>query len=431
MTFSDTTSRETGTGVLAGLRDVRAEQRRLEAEEIRLAVTYAAFNSAESIHPATVMLPGTERVLRLAGDGAPEVAEFAVVELAAALGRGQDYTRAWLGGCLELVHRLPILWGRVQSGQVAGWQALRIAGRTHALPPAGASWVDVQVAPVAGKIGPAALDALEDRRVDITLEHILDGGTATAHVAGVLDAADALDLEAAITGLAEQLAELGSKDSLDVRRAKALGELARGHHTLPLAQSDGDGEPQAPSTARPHRQVVLHVHLAEAALHGIGHGIATLETVHGVRDLPVTVEQIQDWCAGAQVTVKPVLDLAQRLECNGYTPSDVLREQVVALTPRCAHPYCERPARSADIDHNEAHADGGPTASDNLAPLCRLHHRAKTHGGWTYTTLAPGEHLWRSRTGMWFHVGPDGTTALPDHDTASPETGPPRPRPRP
>ena len=29
-----------------------------------------------------------------------------------------------------------------------------------------------------------------------------------------------------------------------------------------------------------------------------------------------------------------------------------------------------------------AYDDGGPTCSCNLVPLCRYHHRLKTHGGW-------------------------------------------------
>ena len=49
---------------------------------------------------------------------------------------------------------------------------------------------------------------------------------------GELDLADALDLEQAVAGLAAQLKDLGSTDSLNVRRAAAVGELAR--HQLAL-----------------------------------------------------------------------------------------------------------------------------------------------------------------------------------------------------
>jgi hypothetical protein len=75
-------------------------------------------------------------------------------------------------------------------------------------------------------------------------------------------------------------------------------------------------------------------------------------------------------------------------------------------------PHCTRPARTADLDHIQPYDAGGPTASDNLASLCRLHHRIKTHGGWTYTMLDPGVFLWRSPYGYRYLVDPHGTDDL-------------------
>jgi len=90
------------------------------------------------------------------------------------------------------------------------------------------------------------------------------------------------------------------------------------------------------------------------------------------------------------------------------------------------HPWCHRPARRCDLDHLDPYVDrdqGGPpgqTSTDNLAPLCRLHHRMKTHGGWTYTMVEPGVFLWTS---------PHGHTWLRDHtgttDLTPPTVDPP------
>ena len=65
-----------------------------------------------------------------------------------------------------------------------------------------------------------------------------------------------------------------------------------------------------------------------------------------------------------------------------------------------------------DADHIEPWTDpdtGGPpgqtdlqTTSDNIAKLCRHHHRAKTFAGWTYTQLYPGVFLWTSPHGLRF-----------------------------
>jgi len=42
-------------------------------------------------------------------------------------------------------------------------------------------------------------------------------------------------------------------------------------------------------------------------------------------------------------------------------------------------------------------------------PLCRRHHRAKTHAGWTYTPLERGSYLWRSPHGYQFLRDHHGT----------------------
>jgi hypothetical protein len=340
-----------------------------------------------------------------------------------------------------------LTWRATRTGQVAAWRALRIAEHTMPLPAEGAAWVDAQVAPFAGRVGPIVLErlvdeaivrfdpetaahqaaqALETRHATITLEHALTelgaGVVATGHLDAVLDAADALDLDTALADLAADLAAAGDTDPLDVRRAKALGLLARGQSpTISTTSTTSDGSERSSTAAiEPRRrQVVLHVHLAQAALHGFGDGIATLHRPSGQPLGPVTLEQVYDWChqPEAHITVRPVLDLAELITCPGYQPSPRLREQVTAITPTCAFPYCDKPAENLDLDHITPYADGGHTDSEGLAPLCRAHHRAKTHGRWSYQRLNPGEYLWTS---------PHHHQWITDHHGTRPvSTGPP------
>ncbi len=105
----------------------------------------------------------------------------------------------------------------------------------------------------------------------------------------------------------------------------------------------------------------------------------------------LTADQIAAWCGRPDVTVvvKPVIDLRQRLETAGYQPTDRIRDHVIARDRTCVFPWCGRNARRCDLDHivpfDHQHPDrGGPTATDNLAPLCRRHHRLKTKGRWHY-----------------------------------------------
>ena len=56
-----------------------------------------------------------ERAIAIAGVGTPEVAEFAVMELAAALRLSHEAALALVGDVLDLAHRLPRTWGLVKE----------------------------------------------------------------------------------------------------------------------------------------------------------------------------------------------------------------------------------------------------------------------------------------------------------------------------
>ncbi len=67
------------------------------------------------------------------------------------------------------------------------------------------------------------------------------------------------------------------------------------------------------------------------------------------------------------------------------------------------------------------YSEGGPTSSDNIAPLCRRHHRLKTHhSGWGYTVLEPGSYLWHSPHGYQFLRDHRGTTDVTRDRTSHP-----------
>lgn len=70
-----------------------------------------------------------------------------------------------------------------------------------------------------------------------------------------------------------------------------------------------------------------------------------------------------------------VLDYAKL----GYHPDDAQRLAVQLRDRVCQAPGCIRSARSCDLDHRVAYPEG-PTSAQNLHPLCRRHHRMKSHG---------------------------------------------------
>jgi hypothetical protein len=105
-----------------------------------------------------------------------------------------------------------------------------------------------------------------------------------------------------------------------------------------------------------------------------------------------------------------VLDLARTNAVDQHDPPSWMRELVILRDRTCVFPYCDKSARDGDIDHIEAYVemdDGGPpgqTRPDNLAALCRRHHRAKTFRDWSYVRNEDGTYTWTGPGGHRFTV---------------------------
>jgi hypothetical protein len=402
--------------ILSFVRDRRTAEMRAQADLLQATVAWAAMHSTETLaHAAT--LPGCEGELAVAGDGAPLVAEFAVYELAAAMGMSSDAGAVYVGDALELAHRLPKLYALVRALVLPVWKARRIAQSTKDLPADGAAYVDTQLAAYAHKISFAQLDrsietaratydpdeaekrriaAFDRRHLDIETHQVSFTGCVEVH--GTLDLADALDLDDALNQRAAELADLDV--SHDVRRSLAMGDLARGQLSIKLNTE----QPDRPDRQVKARQVVLHVHLHDAA-------IARIENTR----TPISVEQVKGWCTNphTQVIIKPILDLAGHTHVDAYEFPTAIKERQTLLQHTCVFPHCRRPARRTDCDHIEEAARGGPTCDCNAAPLCRRHHRLKTHSRWHYDKLDATTFRWRSPTGLAYLRDHTGTTPLP------------------
>jgi len=413
--------------LLASIRDrqsVIADQQIATLREIAAwAAEHVVAEDAADI--ATLTERGLDTGLPVAGEGAPLISDFAVMELSALLGRSLDSGRSYVGQVVELAHRLPRTWSRLLDGEVPVWKALRIADHTRSLPIAAAGFVDAQLAPFAHGVTWAQVERLveaalvrfdpeaaaarrreahDHRHVDTGLDHV--GFNGTAGLSGVLDVADALDLEHAIARRAKLYGQLGDDDMLDVRRAKALGEIAREDLALDLEVADPETGEVTRTVPGRKAELILHVSAADEAVGRLGN----LRT-------PISVEQIKAWLgsAGTSVLVRPVLDLAGHRPVDSYEIPDRIRRQVTLRDHHCVFPHCTKPAEACDLDHIEPHAEVGETSPRNLAPACRGHHRMKTARHATYRMLRLGTYLWTLPSGTYL-VDPTGTYDL----TASP-----------
>ncbi len=184
--------------------------------------------------------------------------------------------------------------------------------------------------------------------------------------------------------------------------------------------------PRRGTRRSPRKHLALVVHLSAEAVTG-WEPVGRCESGGGA-GAPVLVQQVREWCGrpDTDVTVQPVIDLADRVAVTAYEVPDRLRARVSLRDHTCVFPFCSRAARACDSDHIVPHARGGPTADDNLAPLCRggptaddnlaplcrRHHRLKTYAGWAYTAIEPGVFLWTSPHGHQFLRDPLGTLDL-------------------
>ncbi len=192
---------------------------------------------------------------------------------------------------------------------------------------------------------------------------------------------------------------------------------------------------------------MLHVHLDATLLtddtDDTGHVVETVFGPTGRLEKGqrlVLLDQVRTWCTTSRtkVTLRPVIDLNAELTSPGYPIPDRLRDHVILRDRTCVFPWCTRPARGCDIDHitpydhraaTEGRPQPGPTATSNLAALCRSHHRLKTHTLWRYQQTSPGVFTWTSPHGHHYLRDHHGTTALdpPAPPATTPTTDPPGP----
>jgi hypothetical protein len=281
--------------------------------------------------------------------------------------------------------------------------------------------------------------ATRDRRVDRP-RFLADG---MAGLWAVLPADRAVRMDAALDRLARSGRTAGDPRTLDQLRADLLVDLASGDVPAApgAAAADGAGSvpvggagsaassrpanaaeptrspqpgPDAPGPdserpvrRRPAVRSQIHVMVPLDVLRGasdepaelVGYGPITAETARQLAGAPDSTWRrlVTDPLSGA------VLDVGR----SRYRPPTDLAEHVRARDRRCVRPGCTAPADSCDLDHTvEFGRDDGPTAHDNLGPLCRRDHQVKTDGGHALTQLGPGLFEWTTPLGRRYRIRP-------------------------
>jgi hypothetical protein len=384
----------------------------------------------------------------------PEYSWSCVSSFAAARGCATSAGARMVDDALFLRHRMPRLWARVLAGEVEVRRARRIAQTAWRQPADVVDTLDLEVTPRAHSIGITGLDKLVDdlmarlhaevRELDqvaaLESRHVtLDPDPTITGVIDVTiraDCADALAFDRACSAVAAVLAARSEADGRlpdcrDVRRAQAVGILADPVRAAALLQGDASLDADRPLAPG----LVLHVHLTDRALLG-DDPLADVSVMprRGSGGAPRTqlADLVAQWAGrdSTSLTVKPVVDLTVHHESRSESPTNAVRDRATLRRRTCAFPFCDKAATACDADHCVAASADGSTCDCNITPLCRPHHRLKTHAGWSYTPMetvgqyhSPPDHpgaavswLWQSPHGMQFLVDDLGTRDVTDPD---------------
>ncbi len=394
------------------------------------------------------------RLRQVGGEGTPGVQDFSLGEIALARGTGVTATRNALADTLDLIHRLPLTWRVCLSGEAEIWVARKVASLSRHLPLTHVGVVDSAVARIIAhesggrviavaeaKIIEAA-PGLHEQRAEEQRQRSYVGFGRTDEaglrtVVARVQAGDAHWVEATLTRVVEIIGPQHPDACADELRAIAFGWLARPAELLRLLlehviadDEEPEGDPSR-ATAMPADLLealrgadlsalvprsVLYVHLHETSILSAD-GVARVEGLG-----PMTLAGLHELLGRTAITIKPVIDLADRVTTTAYEHPEAVKERVHLITGGDYWPFATSTSRGADLDHVTPYFDpdqGGPsdqTGTHNSGPLSRTHHRWKTHAGYRATQSGHGRYVWMTPHGLAFLVDHRGTRPIsPEH----------------
>lgn len=429
----------TTADALVAMRHANQQRRAAEVAEV------IAISRAAHLYDVTVAdcWDGVEKMMAGGLDGTPSIGEFLSLEIAGVLEISQSTALKRIADVLNVQHRHPGVWEAFLAGHLWWWQAAAISEGCASLDAVAVAAVETRIRHalhimrftqlmhhLPGWVVEADPEQARQRHAlarshrGIEIHRISDG---SCDVDGRLAPQDAAVFDHALGQLAAEMPEPALPEGVDpssphaaryrhdARRAAAVGELARracGQDTLPT------------------HTLVVHINAHHPSGDG---GEATAAVLGGAATVErwghILTANLPEFLAGSRVVVRPVIDPNAMPPIDPHDPTDAMRLALSVRNPWDVFPYSTHPARICDADHTIPYIPGrgGQTRMENLGPLSRRAHRAKTHGGWRLTQPQPGTFHWRSPAGFEYLVTPGGTTTLNVPRAGPPDEPPGRP----
>ncbi len=242
-------------------------------------------------------------------------------------------------------------------------------------------------------------EALAERRVAV--EAAPDG---MAWFGAYLSAEDAIGASAAVTGLARALKVDGETRTLAQIEADVFRDLVVDAAGVTAPDSAGEPVRATPAAQRGIRaEVIVHVPVLTAM--GTRDDAGQLDG-YG----PIDADTARVLCAGAPGFIRVLTDpedgAVRSFGRSAYRVPAELRRLLHMRDEVCRFVGCTRAAKLCDIDHSIPWQEDGETVEDNLAHLCRGHHRLKERGRWRLGHDPGGTIRWTSPTGKTYETKP-------------------------
>ncbi|WP_246381537.1 HNH endonuclease signature motif containing protein [Prauserella isguenensis] len=384
------------------LRDVRVRRARLDAEELALLAEIAAAvgddrGVAEELTP--VLRVSTREVERRVDAGRSVAGRMPWLLAAMRAGEVESYgarrVLAVTGPLDDDAARSvdALLAERLADAPETAWQPGNLAQRARRL---------VEKVDPGGQVE-RARRARAERKLELAPgEHVMSSLEAQ------LPAEVAAACYSRVDGMARSLRRNGDGRTLDQLRADVTADLL-------LGRDPGVTPPEAAAMVYLHVPADAALTISDQGCELDGHGPVPAAVAREIMTNPRSI-----WRA---VLCDPGTGDPVDLGRTRRRPSATIRELVRVRDRECVMPWCHRPARHCDHDHEQAWATGGGSTSvANGGPRCRRHHRLKDRPDWN-TRYDPTHGTTRVTT-------PHGATYTAHrHPVLSPKSGRRRPTP--
>lgn len=369
-------------------------------------------------------------------DGASDIPSRALrAEIAAALSIPEATAHVLMATARTLVHDLPTTLARLGEGRFSERHARILVDGIVGLSPADAAHLERRALSQAELLTAAKFE----RKVRMLREMISPSDMTERHREAIL--MREVRVDPAPGGMAYLTAHLPAPEAYAI--SNYLGEVAKSlvneRETRTHAQlradvfcdvlldegaqfPPGEGEAGLRGPTKRARGITptAHVTVPVLALAGAENAPASLEG-YGPID-PETARRLVGASSGFyRVLTDPETGVMRSFGREKYAVPPELRRYLRQRDGTCRFVGCNRAAKHCDIDHTADWAWLGRTDDDNLAHLCRGHHRLKHASSWAVVQAADhsGRLRWSSPLGRDYTTEPEHATA-PDPPPPSP-----------